>query len=419
MYSDWDQWPPPIDLEAIAIYVAQRLGAAGVEAAVRAAVGEISFTPAQLSAQIESALKLKLQPFIKELAGKLSDRVSGWYNEQTDELEIYPNGTRLVHRRGNTKVIVIEEEPKVRRINYQGQAYSVGLPYVVFTFAFNGQIISEATVHFRKEPLRKLSDPLGLPCLPNVEEGTCKICWYSASAGTEWTEMHESVGFRTGSYSEKISAALRYFWASQFSKDWSKNFIKYSNKYPADFGTFETWAGATQKDKMFFLKTEMVPAGTTVEENITRVTKEAAIKAIDIQQKLVTDMTASVGKLTHAIDLGLSESTDLVDSKKIADAVFVELKRTVQMACVMTAAEVERQWGMLQDDSFREAAVWKKKYEKEFRDHSFHVDQLLGELARKEPEFEQVYDQFVLRRLAQIKAEREGIVADPYEDGYS
>ncbi len=417
MYSDWDQWPPPIDLEAIANFVARKLGAAGVEEAVRTAVGEISFTPAQLSAQIESTIKLKLQPFIKELAGKLSDRVSGWYNEQTDELEIYPNGTRLVHRRGNTKVIVVEEEPKVRRINFLGTWYSVGLPYVVFTFAFCNGNISHATVHFRKEPLRKLSDRLFLPALPNVEEGTCKICWYSSSVGSEWTAIQNSLEFTTGSYSQKISAVMRYFWASEFSTDWNKNVKKYENRHPTELGSFERWASATQKDKMFFLNMEMLPS-VTVEENITDATNESSIKAINIQHKLIADMTISVEKLTEAIDFSLSESTDLVDSKKIADAVSIELKRTVQMACVMTAAEVEKQWGKLQDDSFKEAAVWKKKYERESLDHTAHVEQLLGYMARKEPEFEQVYDQFVVRRLAQIKAERERVTDDPYEDGY-
>ncbi len=427
MALDWDrQVRPQLDMEQIADFVVERLGVSAISDTVRTAVGGLTYTPKDVAGKVEDALKTRLHTFVKELANRMSLTISGWYNEQTDELEVYPNGTRLVHRKGNTRIVVVEEEPRVRTLTFlvhDGEKpkpdeapkmvqrrYTISLPYIVFTMPFVNGTIQEATVHFRPAPLKKLSDMLYTPALPNICANTTKVCW-SLSGSTEWEQLHKNIEFSTGSTSMKIDMIRKYYWASCFTTNhWFDHFRWYQQSNEDVMGTLTKWQATTKSDRLFTLKIKM-KGFKTLKDNVSGLVEDNMVAANKVQPLLSKDINTQIGELVRGLEKGLIPAGEgVIDSDNISTAVMADVKRLIQMACVYTAAEVERFYGVMGDDYAQEAYQWREKYFQEKAEHQEEIERLIGMYDRPAglgplPDENDAYFQYIRRRLRDLNGD--------------
>jgi hypothetical protein len=378
-------------MEKIATYVVDRLSMDPIARAVNNSVGSTVFDAGKVVGQIESVLRTGLTNFVKSFADTLSMTMNDWYDQESGQLAIYPRGTRLVHRKGVSQTIVIEEEPKVRTLLFENTGrteedgkgwknqYTVGLPYIIFTTHFVDKVMNCMTVTFRPKPLTSLDDMLYDPCFPN-QGADLKVCM-SLSTDANWAQITGRKEYEDASISERAAQAIRYFWNSRFTVD-HLNVVWgwYKEKYPDKLGSLDQWEKATIQDKMFFLGLDM-KGHCTLRDHIKVIGQDATAfssVASNTKARLNTQINVGLHDLVKNLEKSLVIEVAAVsgDASKITEAVTTELKRIIQMACVMSAAEVERHYGIVDEYSSR-TIDWKSRYYSEKQDHMAHIKMLL------------------------------------------
>lgn len=144
-----------------------------------------------------------VEEFCRTLASKLGTMSQNWYDGIRNELLVYPEGTRFIHRDGNVTTIVIEQSPQVRTVNLGGRMHHLAFPYVVFVFGFtNGQWQGQCNVAVRTKPLTSLDDDLFGLVMPNISN-------YSVCMGDFRVNPRHNM-------TEQANSVIGSFWQSTF-----------------------------------------------------------------------------------------------------------------------------------------------------------------------------------------------------------
>lgn len=162
---------------------------------------------------------------------------------------IMPKGTRFFVRKAEHTVIVVEQEPAVRRIewNLSGEAenfWQLAFPYVEFVFTSSAQgVIVDGEVFYRNSPIQSMDDTLCWPNLGNIYTNVCKIC----------TEGMQMDGDLTIPMVTRLEDFISAFWASKFNADllWAFNFYRRVDKR---LDGLDAWQRATRENPLFPLE---------------------------------------------------------------------------------------------------------------------------------------------------------------------
>jgi hypothetical protein len=206
---------------------------------------------------------------LKDFLAALKDQI-----DLTPLPEAIPEGVRFVRKRGDAVVLVIEEHPQLRTVQWladessapfgKGAIYrtaQLAFPFIVAVLAFRGGgLTGYQQCFFRTAPLNHLSDPLYLPNLYNVAVGYGQQCWLCLA--------NLKTDLRPLSWNEKVREIRRHLWGAGFNRSsevhegmsyWTK-----MRSIDRRFETLEKWEQASREDAFFPLGIAWKPAGRTV-----------------------------------------------------------------------------------------------------------------------------------------------------------
>jgi len=152
---------------------------------------------------------------------------------------VLPRASILYAAKGIRSLVVLEEPPQVRTIEYRTprgaiRAFTIPLPWVYFVPIFHNSALDQLQLYFSPKGIQSDADFLFFPTLPNTNED-CHVCL---------GDYRYSI---TRSLASHIADVSRYYWASTFNTDLSN---LYSTKMPEEIRDatpasgelFEGWA---------------------------------------------------------------------------------------------------------------------------------------------------------------------------------
>lgn len=164
---------------------------------------------------VNDACNGEVNHFKETVSNQIQSFCNAWIENQSNQLVVFPEGTRFVNREGSLLNVVIEQKPSVRVINYLENSYSLSMPYVQFyiTFAVENREslrISQIKISCSKKPITSLNDRVYRLPLPNLGNTLC--------LGD--IQSHASASFRnTSNVTDKCNETINLFWQSQFNND--------------------------------------------------------------------------------------------------------------------------------------------------------------------------------------------------------
>jgi hypothetical protein len=242
--------------------------------------------------------------FSQNLAKKLGDLTQTWIDNNKQDLMIYPEGTRFIHREGEVTVLILEQPPQVRTLKISGKFYHLAMPYTVFVLGFNGLKWSALKAGFRQAPLTSLNDHLLVAPLPNHGHG-----------GQHGVCMGDFSPNFTKNKTSQANQVISAYWQTEFVSE----------------GNFSEWEKKTKDDPLFVLK-QNYNVGNRIIDLIAEFTKN--IQNVDIvntlKQEIITAV-AAVGKNIQETILSLNLVRE--NKQKIAIETLDEvLKEIIQTA---------------------------------------------------------------------------------------
>ena len=195
--------------------------------------------------------------------------------------EALPEGVRFVRRRGDAVVLVLEETPQVRTVQWLTEESSapfgagaiyrtarLAFPFVIAVLAFRGGgLTGYQQCFYRTQPLGLLSDPLFLPNLYNVADGHGQKCWLCLA--------NLRSDLRPLSWNDKVREIRRHLWGAAFNRSSEvhegMSYWTAMRKIDRRFQTLEAWEHATRDDPFFPLRVAWNSSGKTIGEVIEEI----------------------------------------------------------------------------------------------------------------------------------------------------
>ncbi len=195
-----------------------------------------------VDAQIKEDSTPIVDDFMSSVTENMSTMTQQWTDGMSNNLSVFPEGTRYIFRDGNATTIIVEQVPQVRHVNISGRTFLLAMPYVQFIVNFkDGAPTGVLHVGCTKKPISDVDQPMYYVPLPNIDENH-KVC------------LGDSNYKRKGSMTEIVNSIIGGFWQSGFTTDGSAKYINFliDNKYISDAqlhmkGT-ENWAKASLAD---------------------------------------------------------------------------------------------------------------------------------------------------------------------------
>lgn len=208
----------------------------------------------KLGVGVEDSVSDLMDSFKQKVVQQIINDASSWHVPKT-EMVIFPRNCRFYYTKGDSAIVVIEEEPKKRTIRYSGGNYNLPLPYVVFIFHIKNNALVNSYTGWRSAPLHSTADRLSKPILPNIHE-SLEICW-------------GGVRITGDSISEIVENAVANFWSSSFNDDLSDRWNTRTLVHPvlANLSQWET------KDTLFMCQLFYTASNDpTVEKKMVDIT---------------------------------------------------------------------------------------------------------------------------------------------------
>lgn len=179
-----------------------------------------------LDATLQENTNPQIQSVLNQVNNEVTNATTEWIDSTTGQLVVFPEGTRYVSKDSNNLIVVVEEKPHVRSINFKyldnnnnqiRSTYSISLPYIYFIAIFNGShyAFRELKMCCSKNPITSLNSSVFALPLPNVH-GTHLICTGSMNVNEENVTVIQ-----------KMNAVINSYWSSEFNTDLTQFLIDF------------------------------------------------------------------------------------------------------------------------------------------------------------------------------------------------
>lgn len=194
-----------------------------------------------VDAQLKEDSSPIVNDFIEKITKKMSVSAQQWSDSNSNELLVFPEGTRYIFRDGRVTTIVVEEKPQVRHIEYNGKIYLLSFPYVQFIIQFqNGEPVKQLFVGCTKKPIQDLDEAMFHLPLPNITSH--KVC----TGDSAWPSKKNMT--------EAVNAIIGSFWQSSFTGDGASEAVTFADtnfKKKSLQEGFELWEIKTKENSLF------------------------------------------------------------------------------------------------------------------------------------------------------------------------
>jgi len=225
---------------------------------------------------------------------------------------LQPNRSRLFYRKGNTDIIVIEEDPQVRTLRFNetfahSGRYNLALPYVVFVFRFVNGKFCDVYCMFNDKPLGDLSERPVKPYLTNID-GDLKCCLGRSH------QLPEGL-----SYNQSVEFTLNYFWSAEHSNEWSEHWRQSQNYFAgsdARMSNAKLWQKATEENPLFVIDdVTWQKHNRTIGDLIVGLTKTDS-KVREFEEAIFQDLVAEfLRSVQSAMTVSLEQSSEKVNGQ--------------------------------------------------------------------------------------------------------
>lgn len=240
-----------------------------------------------VSAQIKDDSTPIVETFGKNVSKKLSAMTQQWADGLTNDLLVYPEGTRNIFRDGKFTTVIVEQPPQVRHLNIDGRVYLLALPYVQFYIAFqeaNGvqTPVAQLNVTCTKKSIGSLDQAVYHTGLPNYNNGA-NVCMgsYRWPQGKNMTDA--------------VNDIISGYWQSEFNGGHA--------------ATFLDWEAQSKKDALYGIdkkKQYSIFTGQTVRSYLVRDTQNKT-GTTSIVQNLKQEIITAVGLIGGDLQKMLTE----------------------------------------------------------------------------------------------------------------
>lgn len=200
-------------------------------------------------------------------------------SDRADRLSLpepIPEGVRIVRQRGDVVVLVLEEQPQVRTVQWLADEspvpFGVGAVYrtarlaflfIITVVAFRaGGLTGYQQCFYRTEPIGALSDTLFYPNLYNVADGFGQTCWLCL--------VNLRCDLSSLSWNDKVREIRRHLWGAAFnqSSELHEGMSYWAAMRTIDphYKSLAAWEEASRTDPFFPLKVQWQPSGRTLAE---------------------------------------------------------------------------------------------------------------------------------------------------------
>jgi len=251
-------------------------------------------------ADVGESTKQAVVLLTQQLGDKLLKMAEGWNDEIQDDLILYPEGTRFVRRRVASQILVIEQKPQVRTLNFHRnlehgdsegvEHYRLALPYTIFILYFKNNTYQSLSVGWRNQPLNGINDGLGRPNLPNIDEHL-NVCMGNDFRAIKWTGQRMA---------EQVNEVISTFWQSNFNKDIADCFHAFRKTY-RQFETLKSWAKYSRDDPLFILNIPWKER-YTLKSFIEKLGAASPNITQQLQAEVLQVVTTVTGRLTKALE---------------------------------------------------------------------------------------------------------------------
>ncbi len=232
--------------------------------------------------------------------------------DEIAQTTILPPGTKFFFSKGNRAMVVIEQEPQVRTVNFNetfldrdldvgfsrikeklrsGElktSFRLAFPCTIFVLFFLQGAFDEMQLYYTTKPLSSNEDILYDPNLPNININR-NICF------------HFSGGYQTN-LTETTQRAIGDFWGSTFTGDgyWS-NFYAPQRKRDRRFKNILKWEKQSIKNPLFVLQANWQNSGYTVkrlfEETFTEQVSDEDLLYDKLMRKAIEEQEEEVSEV--------------------------------------------------------------------------------------------------------------------------
>lgn len=228
----------------------------------------------KLNVGLQDSVADLMDTFKHKVAEAVFSKADAWRVANRDCF-LFPKGCRFCFTRGDTAIVVIEQDPQIRSIlfgpnmlglNHEGidsntndERIALAMPYVLFILQFKKNVFRNLYTGWRMAPLRSLDDGLHQCLLPNIHEGG-NVC-----LGNSFVPQGSNV-------SEMTDSIIAYYWNSKFNNDLSAHWWG-KKEIDRRLETARTWSDCTIDDPTFMLDTHLPnTSGRTVQSVLNLLT---------------------------------------------------------------------------------------------------------------------------------------------------
>ncbi len=279
-------------------------------------------------------------PMIRKKVFQTSDYLNRLQNLSTVEssgLEVLPLNCRYLKTLGNLKILVVEEDPKVRTIKlditmdstieklkitgklkeYGFENFlrekppyliSLSFPYIVYIISLARGRLMTFSAFFRLSPITSLSDYLLVASLTNIDSSHY-VCLRS-----------EEKDLRDESIYGTVTEAVERFWLNSFNVDYIDHYLQYQEV--PEICDFLTWNYFTRNDPMFIFDVNWIRNKRTLGEQIERIRHDLDYtKGYSLSHKGLVDLFSEEQK----VNIEKGERVEKLVSSD-CEAIFIQSK---------------------------------------------------------------------------------------------
>lgn len=316
------------------------------------------------SASVQESCDDAVGTFCKNLAVKLGNMAQNWYDHETTDLLVYPEGTRFIHREGQLTTVAIEQPPQIRTVNIEGRNYHLSFPFTVFILTFNkSQWTGQIHVTFRPKALGSMNDMLFEAGLPNMSGGY--VCMGDFNNG------HPSL--KNQNLTIQVNNIIGAFWQSkftfgggndQFSRWIGANDLSAKNGNNRSWSTSITeWEKKSKKEPLWAVNGRMQSSGSLKDNIDGAVNAAGRASGSKTQNDIVKDMKQEIVTAVGTIGAEYKKAIMKVDFlKQNKEKVQIEnLEEILKEIIVQSYSEL---WEYLQGQLAKE----RQKHERELQE---------------------------------------------------
>lgn len=232
--------------------------------------------------------------------------------ERGESDEPIPPGVRFLIHRLPATLVVIEEAPHVRTVQWldddsmepfgAGAEYRqvrLAFPYIVIVAGFmHGLLTTQTQCFYRTAPLKRRDDQLFVPNLYNVDDRDDLPCWLCLRKLNGIIRAH--------SWSEKVDALRRHFWGATFNRsatlDRQESYWWKMKGLDRRISSLHRWEAASKQNPLFPLDVPWLPLqqtlGETMDLMLNKLVAPARFAMTQDWLSLMSQMEARPAKAT-------------------------------------------------------------------------------------------------------------------------